>query len=253
MRIAQITDPHVTVAAGAYDPVAALAAVLDRVAALDPLPDRVIFTGDLTEHGTPEEYARFRAIVAACDLPMAAIPGNHDRRAAFVDGLAGSGIAIGAPPFLQLAIEDGPVRLVCLDTVAEGASAGLLCEARLAWIADRLAADDDRPVIVFMHHPPFRIGQLVADASNCRGGDDLAALVARHGRVLAVAAGHTHMATSVPWAGAIGTTCPAVGWEAPLDGPPGQPFALVPQRPGFQLHCWTADLGLVTHTRRLCD
>ena len=253
MRIVQITDPHLTIAAGSADPAAALTAVLARVAALDPPPDRVIFTGDLTEHGAPEEYALFCAIVADCRLPMAAVPGNHDRREAFAAGLAGSGVVTGALPFLNLAIETGPVRLLCLDTLDEGAPGGLLCDARLGWVADRLAADDDRPVLVFMHHPPFRIGQHFADASNCRGGERLAALLAGHPRLLAVAAGHTHMATTRAWAGTVGSTCPAVGWEAPLDGPPGQPFALVPQKPAFQVHAWSESLGLVTHTRYLHD
>lgn len=251
MRIAQITDPHVTPAAGAYDPAAALGAVLARVAALDPPPDLVVFSGDLAENGRPEDYTRFREIVAGCDLPMLALPGNHDRRDAFVAGLAGSDVLIGTPPFLHLAIEDGPVRLIGLDTLAEGEAAGLLCEARLRWVAERLAADDDRPVMLFMHHPPFRIGQPVADSSNCRGGDALAAIVARHPRVVAVGCGHAHLATQVAWAGTIGSICPAVAWEAPLDSPLERPFRLVPQRPGFQLHAWSEALGLVTHTFRL--
>ncbi len=87
MRIAQISDPHLTVSGpvvpGDYDPEAALGAVLACVSALDPLPDLVIFTGDLAHNGEAAEYARFRATVDGFPLPMAAIPGNHDCRGAF--------------------------------------------------------------------------------------------------------------------------------------------------------------------------
>ncbi len=251
MRIAQITDPHVTPAAGAYDPAAALGAVLARVAALDPPPDLVVFSGDLAENGRPEDYTRFREIVAGCDLPMLALPGNHDRRDAFVAGLAGSDVLIGTPPFLHLAIEDGPVRLIGLDTLAEGEAAGLLCEARLRWVAERLAADDDRPVMLFMHHPPFRIGQPVADSSNCRGGDALAAIVARHPRV---ARGRLRPRASGDAAG-LGRhhrlDLSGGGLGGAARQPSERPFRLVPQRPGFQLHAWSEALGLVTHTFRL--
>lgn len=243
MRIAQISDPHLGGAAGPRDPAARLAAVMARIAALDPAPDRVIFTGDLAETAAPEEYAAFRAAVAGCRLPMAAIPGNHDRRAAFVAGLAGSGVATGAPPFLQLALDAGPLRLLCLDTLDEGLASGLLCAVRLAWLATALAADD-RPVLVFMHHPPFRVGQPHADASNCRDGDRLAALAA--GRLAGVACGHVHLAVDGAWAGAPASVCPAVSWEAALDTPLDRPFRLVPQRPGFRLHDWRPELGLVS-------
>ena len=252
MRIAQITDPHITATGpgpGAAE--VALAAVLARAASLDPPPDRVVFTGDLTEHGTPEEYARFRAVVAGLDLPMAAVPGNHDRRDAFVAGLAGSGVEIGAGPFLHRALEDGPVRLLCLDTLGPPDSpAGLLCEARLDWVAARLAEDDPRPVMIFMHHPPFRIGQRLADDSNCRGGDRLAAIVARQPRVLGVACGHAHLEARLAWAGTLGSICPAVATAVPLDNHPAAPLRMQPQPPAFQLHAWSPAIGLVSHTLR---
>lgn len=243
MRIAQVSDPHLGLAAGPRDPAARLAAVMARIAALYPLPDRVIFTGDLAETAAPEEYAAFRAAVAGFPVPMAAVPGNHDRRDGFLAGLAGSGVATGALPFLDLALDAGALRLLCLDTLDEGLASGLLCAARLERIAAALAADD-RPALVFMHHPPFRVGQPHADASNCRGGDRLAALAA--GRLAGVACGHGHLAIDRAWAGAPASVCPAVSWEAALDTPLERPFRLMPQRPGFRLHDWRPELGLVS-------
>ena len=62
------------------------------VAALDPRPDVVLLTGDLAENGTARGVRRLRASRSpASTLPMAAIPGNHDRRGAFAAGLAGGG------------------------------------------------------------------------------------------------------------------------------------------------------------------
>jgi 3',5'-cyclic-AMP phosphodiesterase len=253
MRIVQITDPHVTAAdpgPDGYHSAAAFEAVLQRAAALDPAPDLVVLTGDLADNGTPAEYGRVRAILAGCRLPLAAIPGNHDRRAGFVAALDGT-VATGTLPFLNFSLDLGPLRVIGLDTVGvEGGAAGLLCEDRLSWVADRLG-EDDRPVLLFMHHPPFRIGQRIADESRCRNGESLAAIIARDRRVRLVGCGHAHLPAQVAWAGTQGSVCPAVAWEVPFDHPPGAPFRLRPRAPAFQLHAWSAAGGLVSHVIRL--
>ncbi|HVH03780.1 MAG TPA: metallophosphoesterase [Amaricoccus sp.] len=252
MRIAQITDPHMTAGPpepGGYDAAAALAAVL---AAVDRLaPDVVLLTGDLAADGRPEEYRRLCAVLAASRTPMLAVPGNHDHRETFAGELAGSAIAIGEGPGLWLERDDGPVRLLGLDTLGAGGSdVGLLGDAQLAWVADRLGRDDPRPVLIFMHHPPFPVG-LPLDWTRCADGDALARLVEAHPRVLAVVCGHLHRAARLAWAGSIGGVCPPVAWEVPLDLPAGTPPYLVPQSPAFQLHVADPGLGLVSHTQHV--
>lgn len=256
MLIAQISDPHLStqgaVLYGGYDPDAAFAAVLARVRALEPRPDFVWLTGDLVENGAPEEYANLRRLLRGFDLPTAAIPGNHDRRATFAAGLAGTGVAVGGGPFLQLAVEDGPLRMIGLDTLgAEGQGAGALCPARLGWLEARLAEAPGRPTVLFMHHQPFRSGIAFSDASACADAEALAAIVARHPNVLRVACGHVHRPIEAAWAGTRAGVCPGVAWAVPLDLAPGGRPRLVRQAPGFQLHLWRPELGLVTHTEYL--
>jgi 3',5'-cyclic-AMP phosphodiesterase len=253
VRIVQISDPHVTVEPNryGYDGAAALADVLAHVAALQPRAELVLFTGDLTEHGVPEEYVRFREVTDGFALPMAAIPGNHDRRDAFAEGLAGSAVRIGAGPYLQLAVDVGPVRAIGLDTLGlEGDPAGYLDRDRLRWLDARLD-EDRRPAVVFMHHPPFRIGQRIADASCCRDGEALAAVLDDYPQVLAVVCGHVHRIVQLRWAGRIGSIAPAVAWEVPLDPLPDAPIRLVPQPPAFQILDWSPERGLVILAVRL--
>jgi 3',5'-cyclic AMP phosphodiesterase CpdA len=150
-------------------------------------------------------------------------------------------------------LEDLPVRVIGLDTVDEGSAAGMLCPDRLDWVAARLSEDDGRPVLIFMHHPPFHTGIRFSDATACANGDRLAVLVATHGRVLRVACGHVHRAVDTAWAGTVAGICPGVAWQVPLDLSPGGRPRLVRQRPGFQLHLWTPGQGLVTHTEYLAD
>ncbi len=251
MRIAQITDPHVSATSVAYDGAEALASVLADVEKRDPAPDLVVLTGDLAADGDRAEYDLARRVLSGCRIPMLAIPGNHDVRAAFAFALRGSGVRIGDDPFLNISLDLGRLTILALDTLDEGQPAGLLCDERIAWVTERLDEAVGRSVMIFMHHPPFTIGQPVADGSNCRGGERLGQLVARHGGVLTVSCGHVHRAAHRAWAGTVGNVCPSVAWEVALDQPAGGPVHLVPQSPAYQLHDWRPDTGLVTRSRFL--
>lgn len=260
MIVAQITDAHMTAHGrllfGDYDPRRALRRTLAALVALRPRPDLVVFTGDLAESGAPEEYASVLAALEGFDLPLAAVPGNHDRRDAFAAAFAGGPVRTGEGAFLHLTIDAGPLRVIALDTLGEpGASRGALCPERLAWTEARLA-EAERPTLVFMHHPPFATGIGFMDAIGCVGGEALAALVARHGRVARVACGHVHRSASAGFGGTVGTICPGVAYAAPLllsSEAPAGPVVLTPQPPAYLLHVWTEAGGLVTHTEHLRD
>ena len=40
---------------------------------------------------------------------------------------------------------------------------GQLCDARLEWLKEQLIAAEDKPVFIFMHHPPSEIGVSYVD------------------------------------------------------------------------------------------
>src|SRR5271168_4420310 len=84
MIIAQITDLHVVAKdRQCYRKVPTnthLAESVAHVNSLDPRPDAVIASGDLTDHGRPEEYDLLREILSDLIPPVFVIPGNHDQR-----------------------------------------------------------------------------------------------------------------------------------------------------------------------------
>ncbi|PZQ47119.1 MAG: phosphodiesterase [Rhodovulum sulfidophilum] len=258
MLVAQITDPHVslpgTILFGGYDPAAALTAVLTRIARLRPRPDLVFFTGDLTENGRPEEYAHFLRLLRGFDLRMAAIPGNHDRRDAFADALRGSVVAIdGDASFgLQIAIDDLPVRILGLDTLAlEGEAGGMLDAFRLGWLARQLEGAGDAPALIFMHHPPVATGIAAMDIWSLADPEAFAGVVAEFPNILRICCGHVHRVVETRFAGTACGICPSVAWAVPLFEPAVR-APLVRQAPAFQLHLLT-DTGLVTHTEFLAE
>lgn len=150
--------------------------------------------------------------------------------------------------FLQYVIEDWPLRIVVLDTLLPGHDGGTLCAERLAWLAARLAAPPDRPTIVAMHHPPFRCGIGFMDALNREAAAPLAAVIAAYPNVERVLCGHVHRAIQTRCAATIASTCPSTAHQISLDLRAAADATYMLEPPGFQLHWWTGNDGLVTHT-----
>ncbi len=251
MILAQITDTHIgeggRAAFGRVDTAAALARCIDALHALDPAPDLVLHTGDLVERRTPEEYARFREVLAGLRLPFRAIPGNHDAREPMRAAFADTDWMPREGDYLQFAIEHLPVRILALDSTIPRRGSGELDAARLAWLEERLAEAPDRPTIVALHHPPFPTGMPEMDRGGFGNADRFAALLARHRNVERVICGHVHRAMTVRFGGTIASTAPSMSYQFALDRRDGAPLSYAFEPPGFHLHVWSEGVGLVTH------
>lgn len=261
MRIAQISDLHIQPggarAYGVVDTAALLERCVARLNALRPPPDVVLATGDLVQEGTPEEYARLRGILAPLAAPLHVLPGNHDDRtalrAAFPDAAGADGGG-----FVQYALEDGPLRVVALDTLWPGEEAGRLCAERLGWLERTLAARPAAPTLLALHHPPFPTGLAHLDGIGLReGAAELERIVRAHPQVRRVVCGHLHRAIHTRWAGVPASVAPATCHQAALELRPDQPAAFVAEPPGFHLHWWRDDGAgageLVTHLAYIED
>src|SRR5579872_5061470 len=165
MLIAQITDTHILATGELYhsprraipadtppdwsfiDTAACLARAIRELNALKPRPDVVVVTGDLTDHGRAEEYANLRSILAAAEMPVFVIPGNHDSREALRAAFAGDGY-LPADGFLNYTVEDFALRIVALDTNVPGHHHGELCAERLEWLDRTLATAPAKPTLL---------------------------------------------------------------------------------------------------------
>lgn len=247
MLIAQLTDLHVRPSGVPAYRVVESNMMTERAlrAAMQFRPDVVLLTGDLTDCGLASEYELLADMLRRLvDVPVLAIPGNHDRREVMAARLPGTGLERG---FVQFADERFPVRLVMLDTVVPGAGHGALCRERLAWLDETLAAAPARPTLIGMHHPPFATGIAHMDEIALRERAEFRALLRRHGQVRRVIAGHHHRPIVAGIEGAIASIAPSVAHQVELDLRPGAPSAFVLEPPAFELHRWSAEDGFVSH------
>ena len=156
-----------------------------------------VLLGDLADHGAPEAYAVLRDALAPLHMPVHFMLGNHDNRtnllAAFPEAAhAGDG-------FVQSVRDTELGRFIFLDSHEPGHVNGLLCPTRLAWLQARLDEVAGQPTYVFVHHPPFNVGNFMDDIKLTAPG--LAAMLKAHGNVQHLFSGHTHRHSSGIWNG----------------------------------------------------
>ncbi len=211
-------------------------------------PDAVIFTGDTVQHGQPEEYARLRELLAPLEKPLYLVPGNRDDkkelRAAFGDHI----YMRSTGEFLHYTVEDYDTRLVGIDSTLEAGRKGRFCEARQAWLDATLGEQPDRPTLLFIHHPPFDVGDHYV--GGYRRPDEAAALkdiVKRHPQVTGLLCGHVHWPVERAWAGTEARIMPSIA----VDVRKGIDEAEARQRPIYLLHQLSGDSGLISQPRRV--
>src|SRR5262249_51211648 len=86
------------------------------------------------------------------------------------------------------------------------------------------------------------------DRINLHDTPAFAAVIARHRQVERVICGHHHRPIVARVAHAIASTSPSVAHQVEMTLDPNDSGALVFEPPAFQLHRWTPDDGVVSHT-----
>ena len=156
---------------------------VDEIAAIDPAA--VVVKGDLTSRGEAQEYRAFLdRYETAFGERLVHVRGNHDSY---------HGGTFAAFPTQELVLPG--VRLAVLDTSRAGLASGVLDADQLDWL-DTVAAESDRPVLVFGHHHPWSptsgvrpSGYFGIDPSD---SEALVEVVARRSSIIGYFAGHTH-------------------------------------------------------------
>ena len=171
-----------------------------------------VLLGDLADHGAPGAYAVLRDALSVLKMPLHFLLGNHDHRGNFLAAFPGAGHA--GDGFVQSVRDTEMGRFIFLDSHEPDHVNGMLCAARMAWLVARLDEAKGMPAYVFVHHPPFRVGNFMDDIMLTAPG--LAEALRAHGDVRHLFSGHTHRHCSGTWQGIPFTNVGAVHYNCGL-------------------------------------
>jgi 3',5'-cyclic AMP phosphodiesterase CpdA len=203
MKILQITDTHIVPEhrdMHGVNPYQRLSACVDDIRQNHADAELCVITGDLAHKGEISAYQSLSEILARLPMAYHLLVGNHDDR----DNLLS--IFPRTPKdqngFIQSVVDLAVGRLIFIDSVEIGENLGGFCKKRAGWLTDQLKASADRPVYLFMHHPPFDLGIPNMDAMRLLRGDGLFAdTIAPFKNIRHMFFGHVHRPIAGSWMG----------------------------------------------------
>jgi len=241
--LAQISDTHVRV-----DDDGASVAQLSRALAQagEYRADAILLTGDLVNDERDDEYEALAQALNTPPAPLFLMPGNHDERAR-IRAHFPTHTYLPSEGFLSFALEQFPVRIICLDQIVPGETHGMLTEAQAEWL-DRTLSASSRPTIVALHHPPFATEDILFDQIGLRDAKLLKTVISKHRQVQRVICGHHHRVVFGQLGHAPVIVAPSTSWVYGLALHEGQPIApKTAEQPGWMLHAWSDQGGFVSH------
>ena len=191
IRLVQLTDAHLCAESGGtllgMDTDESLQCVVNLVNAERPAPDVLLLTGDLSDHGSANAYARMRDYSAQLTDNCYWLPGNHDDRQLMEAALAGT-------TCLSSEVRIGNWQIVLLDSQVPGRVGGKLGAQQLSLLEKALeqASLQGLHTLVCLHHHPVPIGSVWLDEQTVADAEAFFAIVDRYPEVKGILWGHMH-------------------------------------------------------------
>ena len=186
--IVQLTDCHLPAGRKqkfrGISPHENLNRLIDRVKAMNP--DLLLATGDLSEDGSRASYLALRNYLKPLGIPVLALPGNHDDPGLLAEVFPGS------PVDTIVVSEHGPWQVVRLNSCLPGRPEGRLSEKTLTDLERFLGNNQQRPLLIALHHQPVSIGSPWIDKYRLQNPEHFLQLIDQQANVKAVVWGHVH-------------------------------------------------------------
>ncbi|MEC4816221.1 MAG: 3',5'-cyclic-AMP phosphodiesterase [Scytonema sp. PMC 1069.18] len=230
VSLAQVTDMHLFANENqkllGMPTALSFQAVIQQLKQLRTELDLLLLTGDLSSDGSLESYATVQTLLHPLRLSTYWLPGNHDNAIA-MNLVLNQGLMSRRKSF-----ERGGWNFVLLDSSVPGCVHGHLSTQSLKWLDSQLRILRNKPTLVSLHHPPFRVNSCWLDSSKLQNSEDLFAVIDRHPQVKLVLFGHIHQEFyyqrhEVHY---LGTPSTCIQFA-----PKSSNFSLDQQSPGFRL------------------
>lgn len=147
-----------------------------------------VLTGDLSQDETAESYLKVAELVSGLNLPVYALPGNHDEKAHMheIFGRSAADIRLAGN------FRAGGWLVVLLDSAVPGKVEGHVCTDELARLEGLLQDNQSSHTIIFLHHNPMPVGAVWIDDIGVTNAEQFFDVVDRYRQVRAIVCGHVH-------------------------------------------------------------
>lgn len=236
MRIAHISDFHLPTKPGqGVNGALPDANLIEAVAILKrqaPKADLIVLGGDLLEDGQKGNYEAIAELFRDVQVPLHAVVGNHDDlKALKKSSLAETGNSSrGFGSF-----DHGKLHLILLNTAVSAKTYGNLEEDQLLWLSEDLWSNQDKAVLIFMHHHPIDSRIPWLDKIKLQNADSFWEIVPPYSKnILGVFFAHLHIQTSTVFRGVLVASAPAVSFQYSGNADASK-SELSAEQPGFNL------------------
>ena len=187
--------------------------IIDACNNLDQIPDIYILSGDLI-HDIEIYYHEFFNLCKKLNRPIYPMMGNHDVRSGLKKHLSNN--LIDEKGNVNYCIDSFNTKIICLDTAIENKIEGEINESSMEWLEKILDQENKKKIIIFMHHPPIKIGSLLFDHIKCKNGIELINLISKYKNVKEVVFGHVHCSYRTKINNIIFSSCPSATIQYPI-------------------------------------
>lgn len=260
MILAQISDLHIKPAGhkayGVADTLLALKSCVSTINRLDPQPDILLVSGDISDDGSLASYKLAADELSKLAIPVYLVPGNHDQKDNMARGFSNhlylqNRLQTQNDKYICYAINKYPLTILAMDTVTPGLHGGGLDMERLEWLNAELEKSSDKPVLIFMHHPPFPSAIAHMDQEIFQEVEAFSKILRNHPHVLRLTCGHIHRPVFTEFGSHPATVCPGVGMQLALDLHEQAPSNFRLEPPAMMLHIlkrdWSDKPSLLSH------
>ncbi len=148
--------------------------------------DVVIVSGDISQTPSPTSYKLFEHLISSLDIPVLAVPGNHDNAHQ-----------------LQSVVDKCPIEKACfkiingtlfllINSQIKDKEHGQIKKGDLVHIESLLEKHKEKPAVVIIHHPPVLTGSSWMDKIGLSNKEEFLNTLAHYPNVKTILFGHVH-------------------------------------------------------------
>lgn len=149
--------------------------------------DFIIITGDLVEGGNSEDYRELKKNLDKIfeGIPYIVTLGNHDNKAEFYKGWLNEDL--GNKPY-NATMNIGDIKVISFDNSEYHNPNGFIDSKRCDWLREELKKDNDKNVILMLHHHLLKEQFNLPQASYDTEFEE----IIKNSSIISIFSGHTH-------------------------------------------------------------